>query len=206
MCSDAVIRFWNVEKRYGRRVALAIDDFSISSGERLLLLGPNGSGKSTLLRLLDGISRPTKGRIDRAMPERIRIGFVPQAGGLYGDMSLRQNLAIFHRFFGNYGARPIVRRTFIEDAGLGRVMDVPLAELSGGLQKLATLACMFTSAPDALLLDEPTAGLDVKRAGLVLGVLRAWERLAFLVVSSHHVEGFDFIQRRVEIRDGNLLE
>ncbi len=202
--SSALIIMKNVEKRYGRRLVLVIDDFTISSGDRVLLLGRNGSGKSTLLRLLAGISRPSSGKLAR--PRQVTIGYAPQAGGLYPDMTLRDNLAIFHRLYGGKSAERLVAHQFIGDTGLGPLIDVQVGELSGGFRKLAALACVLASStPEALLLDEPTADLDEKHASLVIDVLqRESAKLAFLVVSSHPTHGLDFLKRRVFIENGRI--
>jgi ABC-2 type transport system ATP-binding protein len=204
MGSEALIKMNNVEKRYGHRVAITVDELTIYSGDRLLLLGPNGSGKSTLLRLLAGISRPTSGRVMFVGSRRIAIGFVPQAGGLYGDMTVRQNLRIFHQIFNTSGTGTFVENEFIVASGLNRILDVPVDELSGGAKKLAMLACVLTSAPNGLLLDEPADALDREHASHVFSILHALATVEFLIVSSHRTEGLEFLERRVLISDGHV--
>src|SRR5258708_17058482 len=92
--TSVLIRLNDVQKWYGARRGLAIDEFVINGGDNVLLIGANGSGKSTLLRVVAGITLPTSGTVDRTALARITIAYVPQGGGLYGDMTLRENLTI----------------------------------------------------------------------------------------------------------------
>jgi ABC-type multidrug transport system ATPase subunit len=201
-----LLRMSNAEKLYGARKVLSVRDFALKSGDRILLLGANGSGKSTLLRIIAGVTRISRGLIVRS-PEldRMVIGYVPQAGGLYGDMSLRQNLAIFSRLYGTQPSRPAEDTWFIRDTSLASYVDVQVSDMSGGIRQLATFACVLSAGPHALLLDEPSSELDADHARQIyecLAMLR--DAMAFIIVSSHEVRNLDFLSRRIVMTKGQM--
>src|SRR5215470_1831531 len=119
-----LLRMADVEKQYGDRKVLSVRDFALAAGDRILLMGANGSGKSTLLRIIAGVTLISRGRLERS-PElaRMVIGYVPQAGGLYGDMTLRQNLAVFSRLYGTQPGRPAEDTWFVRDTSLASFID-----------------------------------------------------------------------------------
>jgi ABC-2 type transport system ATP-binding protein len=184
---------------------LYIDDFNLTLGDSVLLLGHNGSGKSTLLRILAGATILTSGKISRSpMLRDLRVGYVPQAGGLYGDMTLRENLQIYCRIFGVAWTASRLNNLHFSDA-LQSILDLPVAQLSGGTQKLATLACILAVEPEALLLDEPASDLDGRHVEELYAVLAGLcARLKFIVVSTHDVRGLDFLRRKLELVDGSF--
>jgi ABC-2 type transport system ATP-binding protein len=204
MSDGALITMHNVRKRYGDRLVLTIDNFSVCPGDRILLVGRNGSGKSTLLRLLAGISLPSSGKLRRS--EMVTVGYVPQVGGLYSDMTVRQNLAIYDGLAGGKSAETSVARRFVEYLGLGTLMDLQVSQLSGGFRRLAALACVLdSSTTSALVLDEPIAGLDEKHAGLVLDALhRESSKRPFMIVSGHSADSLDFLERRIFMEAGRI--
>jgi ABC-type multidrug transport system ATPase subunit len=197
--TKGLITLENVVKWYGRQLVVIVDNLIIRSDDRILLLGRNGSGKSTLLRILAGIARPSSGVITKSQP--MTVGFVPQLGGLYGDMTLRQNLWVFQKAFSTRGTEKLVGKEFLEDAGLGASMDVPVSKLSIGFRKMAALGCVL-AAPgvEALLLDEPMADLDTAHKEQVKFTLER-TKLQFLVVSAHDTGTIDF-ERHLVLEDG----
>jgi ABC-2 type transport system ATP-binding protein len=169
----------SAEKRYGRRMALHIDHFALTEGDRVLL------------------------KITRSPAMRqLKIGYLPQSGGMYGDMTLRENLEIFCRLFNVTWNESRVNGMHFTDA-LQPVWDLPVAQLSGGTQKLAGLACILAIEPDALLLDEPASDLDPEHAKefyiLLAGLCQT---LKFVVVSTHDTRGLDFFHRTLVLKDG----
>ena len=198
-----ILEIDSAEKRYGRRMALHIDHFALTEGDRVLLVGQNGSGKSTFLRVLAGATILTTGKITRSPAMRqLKIGYLPQSGGMYGDMTLRENLEIFCRLFNVTWSESRVNGMHFADA-LQPVWDLPVAQLSGGTQKLAGLACILAIQPDALLLDEPASDLDPEHAKefyiLLAGLCQT---LKFVVVSTHDTRGLDFFHRTLVLKDG----
>jgi ABC-type multidrug transport system ATPase subunit len=202
-----LLGLYGVEKRYGRRQALAIDRLEVAAGDRILLSGTNGSGKSTLLRILAGVSVISRGRIERAAEFRnMVIGYVPQLGGLYADMTLRQNLHIYARMYDTQPIRQPEELWLIRDTSLRSFVDVPVGAMSGGIHQLAAFACVLSAGPHALLLDEPASELDAANATLIYDCLASVRQsLAFLIVSSHENRSYDFVTRQIVMKDGCIL-
>ena len=185
---------------------LDIGNFELLVGEKILIVGANGSGKSTLLRLIAGISTVSEGRVERSKELRtMRIGFVPQSGGLYEDLTLWQNFEVFRRL---YGMEPdySLSNTWLGECGsLDTVKNIPVGQMSGGIKQLATIACVLSFRPDSLLLDEPASDLDVvhrKQLSKLLADLAP--ALAFLLISAHDTHGFDFFDRKISMSDGRF--
>jgi ABC-type multidrug transport system ATPase subunit len=194
------------KKRYGSRTVLNIDQFSLNRHDRIVLLGENGSGKSTLLRVLAGVAPLSRGHITRSRDmANMRIGFVPQAGGLYDDLTIRQNLDVYCRLYGVAEIRSPADEPFIRSTSLVSYMDTPVSHLSGGIQKLSVLACVFAICPHGLLLDEPSSDLDDHHSRHLYDMLeRLSEKLAFVVVSTHESRNTAFLTRRVTMKKGEI--
>jgi len=156
-------------RRFGDRVAVQDLSFQTARGEIVALLGPDGAGKTTTLRLLCGAIPPTSGTIviggiDLARePDRVRarLGYMPQRFGLYGDLTVQENLD-FHAdlFTVPRAAREMRSRRLLEFSGLTGFRGRLAQQLSGGMKQKLALACTLVHEPDVLLLDEPTAGVD----------------------------------------------
>ncbi|MCA9286064.1 MAG: ABC transporter ATP-binding protein [Phycisphaerales bacterium] len=170
----------------GRGGTIALRDATLScrAGEILGLVGPDGAGKTTLVRLAAGLLAPTRGSIvvlgldsvKDAAEVRGRIGYMPQRFGLYEDLTVRENLRLYADL---QGVPPSTRAEreprLLRMAGLGRFQDRLAGRLSGGMKQKLGLACALVKAPELLLLDEPTVGVDpVSRREL-------WQIIAELV-------------------------
>ncbi len=149
----------------------AIRDVSLSvrPGELTALVGPDGAGKSTLLRMMAGLMKPDRGRlqvlgIDVSVdPQSVqdRISYMPQRFGLYEDLSVQENLDLYADL---HDVPQRDRRArfarMLEMTDLARFTDRPAGKLSGGMKQKLGLACTLVRAPDLLLLDEPSVGVD----------------------------------------------
>lgn len=165
----AVLAAQSLTRRFGE--VLAVDALSLSVGEGELygLVGPDGAGKTTTIRLLAGLMEPDDGEAfvlgqsNRNADVELReaIGYMPQQYSLYGDLSINENLRFFGRLFGlkrgDFDARSkrLLRITRLERFG-----DRRADALSGGMYKKLALACALLHQPKALILDEPTNGVD----------------------------------------------
>jgi len=197
-----------VVDRGGRRVLRGLD-FLIAQGSVTGLLGPSGCGKSTLMRSLVGVQRLTSGTVRIAgaeagsAPLRSRVGYVTQSASVYDDLTVRENLAFFVRVLGadrNAVDRAIATVDLISHA------DSVVGRLSGGQRSRASLAVALLNAPDLLVLDEPTVGLDpVLRRDLWALFHRLADGGAAVFVSSHVMDEADRCDRLLLMREGRII-
>ncbi|MDQ4095755.1 MAG: heme ABC exporter ATP-binding protein CcmA [Actinomycetota bacterium] len=163
---------------YGRTVAL--DDLTLEIGTGVTgVFGPNASGKSTLLRVLAGLLKPTRGRVELGgtplalANEAFRhlVGYAGHEPGLYARLTVRENLALFARLYG-VGSERI--EVLLDDLGIAERAATPVGELSAGLKRRASVARALLHDPRLLLLDEPYANLDDEAADLVSRAIQRW--------------------------------
>jgi ABC-2 type transport system ATP-binding protein len=166
-----------VRKGYGGIVALDGLDLELRSGEVLGLIGPSGSGKTSAARALIGLLRPDSGTVrvfGERMPSRAvlsRVGYMAQADALFEDLDARENLAYFAALQGMPRAEAATRADeLIEYTDLAADSRRPVRGFSGGMRKRLSLAIALVHAPDLVVLDEPTVGMDPRLR------LRMWER------------------------------
>ena len=193
----------------GRRRVLDGLTFAVPPGQVTGLLGPSGSGKTTLMRAIVGVQKVHSGAVTvlgepaGSAPLRARVGYVTQAPSVYADLTVRENARYFAALYG-LGAR--AADAALADVGLTDAAGQLVRDLSGGQQGRASLACALVGAPDLLVLDEPTVGLDpVLRVEL-------WDRFhalaaagTTLLVSSHVMDEAGRCDRLLLLREGALL-
>ncbi|CAN5645296.1 ABC transporter ATP-binding protein [soil metagenome] len=175
---------------FGRTVALDALDLELAPGVTGLF-GPNGSGKSTLLRAFAGLLKPTRGRLVwcgrriSAADESFRrsVGYAGHEAGLYGRLSVEENLALFAGLHGASRARP---ELVCAQVGLDRYRSTPVRDLSAGLKRRAAVARALVHEPDLLLLDEPYANLDEDAADMVSSAIRQWRAPGRVAIIATH--------------------
>lgn len=164
-----VIEASGLTKRFGSFTAVDNISFSVKRGEVFGFLGPNGAGKSTTFKMLCGLLGPSSGTakvagLDLAAASsaaRRRLGYMAQSFSLYGNLSVRQNLAFFAGIYGLSGRGRRERVTRMVDVfGLAPYLDLSAADLPLGFKKRLALSCAVLHAPAVLFLDEPTSGVD----------------------------------------------
>jgi ABC-2 type transport system ATP-binding protein len=172
--SDAVLVARDIQKKFRRdsgEVVRALDNVSLdaAAGTLTALVGPDGAGKTTFIRLAAGLMAPDGGELKVlgidvvADPQQVqdRIGYMPQKFGLYEDLTVQENLDLYADL---HGVSPAERRTryprLMEMTALGPFTDRLAGRLSGGMKQKLGLACTLVRAPELLLLDEPTVGVD----------------------------------------------
>jgi len=170
---NSIIKFENVSITYGNRTVLDNINFNINEKTIHGLLGPNGAGKSTLYHLMTGLIGPKQGKIlienkdVTNFPVYLRtrqygIGYVPQYGGAFADLTLHENLkAISEIVIENKNLRSERINYLISKLELGSLIDIKAKHLSGGEKKKLVIALSLLSNPKILLLDEPFSALDV---------------------------------------------
>ena len=206
LSSDScLVSLRDVEKRYGGKVALRNCSVELRRAERMLITGGNGSGKSTLLRILAGITPVSSGQAT-VSPEfdAMRVCYVPQVGGLYQNLTVIENARALSHLVGAETPKDLERNWFVRDLGLERFLQAKGAELSGGFQRLAAIACALAARPQGLFLDEPLTGVDPERAERLLEGLKSPGGPEFLVVTDHSSVRFPFADRIVDLAQGEM--
>jgi ABC-2 type transport system ATP-binding protein len=163
------IRLENVTKRFGEETALSGITAEIGSGIVTGLVGPDGAGKTTLIRLLTGLLAPTEGRLEvlghdtRTDAQLVQnaIGYMPQRFGLYEDLTVQENLNLYADLRGLAAAeRKTTFERLLSFTALAPFTGRYAGKLSGGMKQKLGLACALIRAPQVLLLDEPSVGVD----------------------------------------------
>jgi energy-coupling factor transporter ATP-binding protein EcfA2 len=191
-----VIAFRHVAKRYGLRAPVLRDvDLELGSGAVVAVQGANGAGKSTLLRLVAGVSVPTRGRIARA--PGLRTGYAPEGFAAVPGLTGRHWLRQLARVRGDADTGEEVA------AALDAPVQQPLGALSHGQRHRVVLAAALAGAPDVVVLDEPTGGLDDGARAALDGLLGAAARRGALVVCADH-RGLPGATRRLRVREGGV--
>lgn len=199
--------------RFGRRTALDGLDFELEEGRIHGIVGPNGCGKTTLIRILVGLLRPSSGQVlvgrhdPRMLRGRVRLGYMPQAGALYPELSVRQNVA----FFASLERVPRKDRAEAVQKALARVRLTERAkdrvqELSGGLQRRVGLAAAIVHRPALLFLDEPTVGVDPElRIEVWAGLQDLRDEGATILLSTHYLREAERCDSVLLLRDGRRV-
>ncbi|WP_433501275.1 ABC transporter ATP-binding protein [Sphaerimonospora sp. CA-214678] len=202
-------------KRFGDFTAVDGIDLEVAPGEAFGFLGPNGAGKSSTMRMIGCVSVPTSGQLrilgmDPAREGtaiRARLGVCPQLDNLDPDLTVRENLTTYARYFGlsraesGRRADELLEFVRLSDRAKGRVEP-----LSGGMKRRLTIARALVNEPDLVLLDEPTTGLDPQARHLL------WERLfrlkqrgTTLVLTTHYMDEAEQLCDRLVVMDGGKI-
>jgi lipooligosaccharide transport system ATP-binding protein len=212
---DILISATGLTKRFGSFTAVDGVDFKLRRGEAFGFLGPNGAGKSSTMRMIGCVSPPSGGSLSifgldpvaQGPAIRARLGVVPQEDTLDVELTVRENLLIYGRYFG------LPRDVIAERAA--RLLDfVQLSEragdqvepLSGGMKRRLTIARSLINEPEVLLLDEPTTGLDPQARHVV------WDRLfrlkqqgVTLILTTHYMDEAEQLCDRLVVMDGGKI-
>jgi lipooligosaccharide transport system ATP-binding protein len=202
-------------KRFDGFVAVDAIDFRVEPGEAFGFLGPNGAGKTSTMRMIACVSPPSEGELrvlgldpSASGPAiRGRIGVVAQEDNLDSDLSVRDNLVIYGRYF-DLPRRLISRRVdeLLEFVQLADRADSLVDALSGGMKRRLTIARALVNQPELLLLDEPTTGLDPQARHLVWDRLYSLKRQGVtLVLTTHYMDEAEQLCDRLVIMDGGHI-
>ena len=202
-------------KSYGEVSALKGLDIGLEAGTITGLLGPDGAGKTTTMRLLTGLIRPDEGGVwlegEDVTGERAssgRIGYMPQRFSLYPDLSVDENLKFYANLFGVRGSERRERTDrLLRFARLTEFRGRRAAALSGGMKQKLALACTLIHAPEVLLLDEPTTGVDpISRSELweILRELRGGGTA--ILVSTPYMDEADRCDTVLVLQEGAVMD
>jgi ABC-2 type transport system ATP-binding protein len=204
----------HLEKNYGEFVAVGGVSFTIPRGQVVALLGPNGAGKTTTMKMLTGYIAPSSGtaRIcgHDVQTERLaaaaRVGYLPENGPLYPDMTPAGLLEFFGRARGLTSPDRAARtRDVVSQLELEHLLEKPIDKLSKGLRQRVALAQALLHDPDVLIMDEPTAGLDpnqIRQFRALVGHLRGRKTL---LISTHILQEVEALAERVLLMHGGNL-
>jgi ABC-2 type transport system ATP-binding protein len=189
-------------KRYGDRLALRNVSLSAGPGELVAVIGPNGAGKTTLLSILAGIQQADDGNVEAASG----IGWVPQQAGLYGKLTVEENLTLFARLEGVAEPAPTVNR-MLDLTGLRERAGDQVSTLSGGNRQRVNIAIGLIAQPDVLLLDEPSSALDPRQREVLWEfILRLAGEGTTVVYSTHHIQEADrYASQLIVLADGERV-
>jgi len=211
-----IIRARNLVKRYNGFTAVDGIDFSVRRGECFGFLGPNGAGKTTTVRMISCVSPVTEGELvvdgmdvcREARQIKSILGVVPQEDNLDPDLSVRQNLTVYARYFDM--PREVANQRIDENLALFQLVEKqhePIWALSTGLKRRLTIVRGLMNQPKILVLDEPTTGLDPQARHLV------WQKLRYLreqgvtmLLCTHYMEeAAHLCDRLVIMHQGRIL-
>jgi lipooligosaccharide transport system ATP-binding protein len=212
---EVLVRARGLTKRFGGFTAVDGIDFDLIRGEAFGFLGPNGAGKSSTMRMLGCVSPPTQGDLTILGGDpvrdgaaiRARLGVVPQEDTLDGELSVRENLLVYGRYFG-LPRKLISERTdqlldFVQLTERGSDMVDPL---SGGMKRRLTIARSLINEPDILILDEPTTGLDPQARHVVWDRLfRLKQRGVTLILTTHYMDEAEQLCDRLVVMDNGKI-
>ena len=213
--SAPMIEAVGLSKFYGDFAAVRDVSFQIHQGEVVAFLGPNGAGKSTTMKLLTGYLSPSTGvaRIaghdmaaDRLAGAQ-RLGYLPENGPLYPDMTPRSLLSFFADARGLTAEQKRSRiETVVDLCDLGSVIGKPISKLSRGYRQRVGMAQVLLHEPDVLILDEPTAGLDPNQIREVRETILKLGQNKTILLSTHIMQEVDAMCSRVLfVNEGRMV-
>jgi lipooligosaccharide transport system ATP-binding protein len=212
---EPLIHARGLVKRFDGFTAVDGIDVDVRRGEAFGFLGPNGAGKSSTMRMIGCVSPPSDGMLRilgmdplRSGPAiRARLGVCPQLDNLDGELTVRENLTTYARFFGiNRKVARARADELLEFVQLTERAGARVETLSGGMKRRLTIARALVNEPEMVLLDEPTTGLDPQARHLV------WERLfrlkqqgVTLVLTTHYMDEAEQLCDRLVVMDGGRI-
>ncbi|MDX8149712.1 ABC transporter ATP-binding protein [Lentzea sp. BCCO 10_0061] len=212
---DNLVEAKALTKHFGSFEAVRGIDVEVRRGEAFGFLGPNGAGKSSTMRMISCVSGRTGGELEvlgmdpatQGPRIRARLGVVPQLDNLDTELTVRQNLQTYGRYFGM--SRQKCREKaeeLLEFAQLADRADHEVEPLSGGMKRRLTIARSLVNDPELLLLDEPTTGLDPQARHLL------WDRLfrlkqdgVTLIITTHYMDEAEQLCDRLVVMDGGRI-
>jgi lipooligosaccharide transport system ATP-binding protein len=209
--STSLIHARGLTKRFGDFTAVDAIDFDVAPAEAFGFLGPNGAGKTSTMRMIGSVSPISEGtltvlgldpRIDGPQI-RARLGVVPQQDTLDTELTVRENLVLYGRYFG-LSREECGRRAdeLLDFAQLTERQNDEVEPLSGGMKRRLTIARALINEPELLLLDEPTTGLDPQARHLLWDRLyRLKQRGVTLVLTTHYMDEAEQLCDRLVVMD-----
>jgi len=204
----------NLSKNYGSLQALIEIDLSVAEGAFFALLGPNGAGKSTLINILAGLTRATSGTAEilghdvrkEWRQARYKLGVVPQELAYDPFFTIREMLVLQSGYFGLGAGNRDWLDELLEALGLADKADTTMNHLSGGMKRRVLIAQALVHRPPVVILDEPTAGVDVALRERLWRFIRSLNRKGHtIILTTHYLEEAESMCGKIAILDRGRL-
>ena len=195
----------NIQKRFRKAEILKDASFKTSSGNCIGILGSNGTGKSTLLSILAGVQTPDSGEflLDGQKPATAQSGYVPQGTPLREERTARDNLLLW---YSKEAMEQELKDGVLHMLGIGDFLNKQVRKMSGGMKKRLSIGCAVAQKPPVLLLDEPTAALDLICKEQIRHYLKAYkEQGGILLLTTHDPEELALCDATYILKDGVLV-
>ena len=214
---ECILPIHNVTKKYGEKVIIANENFSVYKGDILGFIGPNGAGKSTSINIISTLVSPDNGSIlfhgkdisSNSLNYKKSLGIVPQDLAIYEDLNAYDNVAFFCSLYGIHSMKLKEKvKKALEFVGLwDRRKDLP-SKFSGGMKRRLNIACAIAHEPELLIMDEPTVGIDPQSRNKILEAVKELNRTGTTVIyTSHYMEEIETLCNRIVLLDkGNVIE
>ncbi|MFC2080819.1 ATP-binding cassette domain-containing protein [Bacteroidota bacterium] len=197
----------NIDKKYGKQLALDGVSFEISKGEIVGFIGPNGAGKSTAMKIITGYIPPSSGEVyvngmdavEQSLEIRRIIGYLPESNPLYVEMYVREYLRYIAGIYGMRKEAASRVESIIEQTGLTPESHKQIKALSKGYRQRVGLAQALIHNPEILILDEPTSGLDPNQIIEIRNLISELGKDKTIMLSTHILQEVEAICNRVII-------
>ncbi|MBQ7359574.1 MAG: ABC transporter ATP-binding protein [Lachnospiraceae bacterium] len=186
----------NIQSAYGRHQVLRNVTFSVDRGDCVAILGANGCGKTTLLSILAGLRMPKGGKLfleERAVDTKAkrdtyqrRVGYVPQESILIPELTVWDNLLLW--YVDEQALRKELQEGFLHELGLDQMLSKKVNTLSGGMHKRVSIGVALANYPEVLILDEPSAALDLPGKKEMRAYLGKFKALGGTIILATHDE------------------
>ncbi len=200
----------NIKKSYGKKTVLKDITLSVRKGSCVGILGGNGSGKSTLMAILSGVLQCDGGSFTYDGAEMLSlnnrcekiIGYVPQSTPLIEELTARDNLLLWYE---KDAMNKSVTDGVLNMLGINEFLNVPVYKMSGGMKKRLAIGCAVAKGPDILLLDEPSAALDlVCKESIANYLLKFKKNGGCILLATHDIQELSICDELYILKDGML--
>lgn len=204
------IKIKSVKKNYGKKIVLKNINFEAKNGDCIGIIGRNGSGKSTLLAVLAGVIKPDEGSFmidDKDIFSDVslrhqKVAYVPQGTPLIEELSALDNLKMWYK---NDKLKESLESGFLNLLGINEFLNVKVNKMSGGMKKRLSIGCAINNNPSVLLLDEPTAALDIVCREAIYAYYKAFrEKGGILILVTHEIGEIAMCSDCFMLKDGSL--
>ena len=208
-----MIEIENLTSAYGKKKVLQGISLNAERGECIGIVGPNGCGKSTLLSVMAGVLKPLSGRLyyygKNALENRVvfqkMTGYVPQENPLMPELSVYDNLRLWYHDKEEIAKE--LEEGFLQILGIPSFLKVPVSKLSGGMKKRVSIGIALSGMPPVLILDEPSAALDLVCKEDIRRYLQIYlERKGTVVITTHEESELSLCGSLYVMKDGKLAE